>query len=518
MACSDLREELDCSICLEIYTDPITLRCGHNFCRICIEDYFLRTQEKTGVYSCPECREEFQDRSDMRKNKTLYNIAQHFLSIPDQEETGIYCTYCDTPVPAVKTCLQCETSMCDDHLRKHNKSVQHALIPPTRSTRDGKRSIHKKILACSRTEDSSCICESCKLGGEHRGHQVESPDEASEKDKLKIILEKLSARREETEERVQKLQERRREVQEKAASVTERATDLFREIRRQLEDLEKRVMTAIANKELQTLRSFSKLIQQLEVQKEKLSSKMNHIEEMCNNTDPMTILQEPNRQEVLEDTLEDIEAREEKRIHDGDLGENQIFDTLTTGLSDIISVVRQKICALRDSDIKLDINTAGNRVVISGDLKTVSWSEENQGRAETAERFEYYQVLSTRRWSSGQHHWEVETSDPVRWRLGLCYPSTTRKGGQSLFGNNATSWCLRWCDNKLTAMYNGKVTHLPYRISHRKIRIHLDYEAGQISFFEPCDPIRHLHTFTTTFTEPLHAGFCVWTGWVRVLS
>ncbi|XP_018428901.1 PREDICTED: E3 ubiquitin/ISG15 ligase TRIM25-like [Nanorana parkeri] len=510
MASNDLREELGCSICLEIYADPVTLRCGHNFCRLCIED-FLKTQERTGVYSCPECREEFQDRSDMRKNKTLRNIAQHFLSLlPDPEETGIYCTYCDSPVPAARSCVQCETAMCDDHLRKHNKSVQHTLIPPRRSARDGKCPDHQKIL------DSSCA--SCRLDGEHRGHRVESPDEASEKDRLQETLEKLTARRGEAEEKVRKLQELRREVQGKAAEVTERVAVLFRDLRRQLEDLENRVLTAISSKEERISGSFSDRIQRLEMEKEELSRKMNDIEILCNQTEPLTAFQARDRED-LHDTAkrtEDEGPREE--VHDGDLGETRIFETLLAALSDIMSGVKRGAGVSGDSDIELDINTAGNRVVVSGDLKTASWSEENQGRAETAERFEYYQVLSTGMFSSGQHRWDVETSEPGRWRIGLCYGSTTRKGGQSLFGNNTTSWCIRWSDNKLAAMYNGKVTQLPHAISRRKLRIHLDYEAGRISFSELGDPIRHLHTFTTTFTEPLRAAFCVWTGWVRVLS
>ncbi|KAM5135099.1 E3 ubiquitin/ISG15 ligase TRIM25-like [Mantella aurantiaca] len=505
MASYDFREELNCSICLEIYMDPVTLRCGHNFCRICIKD-FLKTQEAAGVYSCPECREEFQDCSDMRKNKTLDNIAQHFLSTQsDWQMTEIYCTYCETTVAAVKTCLQCETSMCEDHLRKHNKSVQHALIPPSRTARDRKRSALNKIPECHCTKESAGIC---RHHGEHRGHQVESLDE----EKLKKFLEKLTTKKDETVEKVQKLQEHMREVEEKAAKITETVIGLFRDIRRHLEDLENKVLTIVSSKKEQISLSFSDLIGQLEIKKEELSRKMNHINNLLNKTDLMAALQEPDRKDIY-DTVEDLE---DIQVHDGDLGESQIFDTLTTGLSDIMSNAKRSF--LEDSDIVLDMNTAGNRVVVSGDLKTVFWSEENQGRTETAERFEYYQVLSTRRFSSGQHCWEVETSDPGRWRIGLCYPSTTRKGGQSLFGNNTTSWCLRWCDNKLAAMYNGKVTDLSHRISRRKMRIQLDYEAGRISFFELCDPILHLHTFTTTFTEPLHVAFCVWTGWVRVLN
>ncbi|CAI9620419.1 unnamed protein product, partial [Staurois parvus] len=147
MASSDLRKELECSVCLNIYTDPVTLRCGHNFCRDCI-GRVLDTQEGSGGYSCPECREEFQDRPALRRNITLRNIVENFQSThPEQEESGVFCTYCiHTPVPAVKSCLMCEASLCDNHLRVHSKSPEHVLCDPTTSLKDRKCSIHKKLL------------------------------------------------------------------------------------------------------------------------------------------------------------------------------------------------------------------------------------------------------------------------------------------------------------------------------------------------------------------------------------
>ncbi|KAM5158177.1 LOW QUALITY PROTEIN: E3 ubiquitin/ISG15 ligase TRIM25-like [Mantella aurantiaca] len=158
MASTDLRRELDCSICLNIYTDPVNLRCGHNFCRVCI-DRVLHTQEGPGVYSSPECNE-FETRPAL-KNITLHNIVEAFR--PTQPNlTGIFCTYCiHSPVPAVKSCLMCEASLCDNHLNVHSKSSEHILIEPTTSLEKRKYSVHKKILEYYCTKDSDCICVSC---------------------------------------------------------------------------------------------------------------------------------------------------------------------------------------------------------------------------------------------------------------------------------------------------------------------------------------------------------------------
>ncbi|XP_073506257.1 E3 ubiquitin/ISG15 ligase TRIM25-like [Phyllobates terribilis] len=209
MASADLRDELLCSICLRTYTDPVMLRCGHNFCRMCI-DQALDTQDESGVYSCPDCREEFRKRPALMRNFALCNIVKNFrhTESPQEEITWICCTYCvDSPVPAVRSCLHCEASLCDKHLRSHSKSPEHVLSDPSTSLEKRKCSVHKKILEYYCAEDAACICVSCSLVGEHRGHQVELLDEASEKrkKKLSINLQKLITQREETKERVRSL-------------------------------------------------------------------------------------------------------------------------------------------------------------------------------------------------------------------------------------------------------------------------------------------------------------------------
>ncbi|XP_075042124.1 E3 ubiquitin/ISG15 ligase TRIM25-like [Mixophyes fleayi] len=515
MASADLRKELDCSICLNIYTDPVNLRCGHSFCRVCI-DRVLDTQERSGVYTCPECRAECQERPALQRNIALCNIVGSFLfTQSDQEETGIFCTYCiHFPVAAAKSCLMCEASLCDNHVRVHSKSAEHVLCDPTTSLGNRKCSVHKKILEYYCTEDAACICASCCLIGKHRGHQVESLNEASEKkkEKLRNVLQKLTTKREETEKRVQSLQERRREDQEKAAGITERVTALFRDIRRQLEDLEKRVLNEISRQETRVSRSVAYLIQKLELKKLELSRKMCHIEELCNMCDPVTVLQEPDTGDLCD--TEDRERHE--KVHDvGDLDVGLLSETIQSGLSDITCI---NVCfyVQGPTDILLDGNTAGNNIHISDDRKTASRSYIDQYHSKTPERFEYNQVISTGRFSSGRHYWEVEIIKSGIWRVGMCYPSIDRRGRHSHIGSSNKSWGLYRYKNQYSVIHDKKVFRLPDNIPWDRVRICLDYEAGQLSFYSLCDPISHLHTFTATFTEPLHAALCVENGCIKI--
>ncbi|XP_063785125.1 E3 ubiquitin/ISG15 ligase TRIM25-like [Pseudophryne corroboree] len=517
MASADLRQELDCSICLSIYTDPVTLRCGHNFCRVCI-DRVLDTQEAAGVYICPDCRAECQERPVLQKNITLCNIVGRFLSTqPDQEETGIFCTYCiHSPVPAAKSCLLCEASLCDNHLRVHSKSSEHVLSDPTTALGNRKCSVHKEILEYYCTEDAACICVSCRLDGEHRGHHVEMMDEAikKKKEKLRNVLQKLTTKRAETEKRVQSLQERRREDQGKADGVTETVTALFRDIRRQLEDMEKTVLSEISRQEQRVSLSVSDLIQQLEIKKDELSGKMRHIEELCNMSDPVTVLQEPDTGDLCD--TEDTEGHDTQVHGAGDLDVGLISGTLHTLLSDIITGISTGIYVQQPTDLLLDVTTGSDYIQISGDRKTASRSDIRQNHPVTPERFQYNQVISTRGFSSGRHYWEVDVSKSEMWRVGMCYPSIDRRGLQSAIGNNNKSWCLSRGNNQSSVIHDCTGYQLPEDMCCYRVRVYLDYEAGQLSFYSLCDPIRHLHTYTATLTEPLHAALCVGAGCITI--
>ncbi|XP_063786753.1 zinc-binding protein A33-like isoform X2 [Pseudophryne corroboree] len=648
MASADLRQELDCSICLRIYTDPVTLRCGHNFCRGCI-DHVLDTQKVSGAYTCPECRAKSKKRPALKRNITLCNIVGSFRSTrPDQDDTGISCSYCiHSPVPAVKSCLHCEAHLCDNHLRLHSKSPDHVLSDPTAALGNRKCSVHKRILEYYCTEDTSCICVSCCLIGEHRGHKVESLDEASEKkkEKLRDVLQKLSTKRADAEKRLWSLQERSSEDKGRAAGVAERVTALFRDIRRQLEDLEKRVLSEIFRQEERVSLSVYDLIQQLEVKKEELSRKISHFEDLCNISDPVTVIQEPDTGDVC-DTEElcnmsdpltvlqepdiydlcDTEDRKRRhtQVHDGrdlDVGlisgtlhtlsdiitdvntgiygqeatdllldvtaavkiesdiatgtntgdyvleatdtlldvtpvvktesnipgicvqeatdtlvdeisaentESRITDitgintgicvqeatdtlmdeiTAETSESDITTDIHTDISLQEPVDIFLDVTTSGNNILISSDGKTASV---------TRERFQYTQVISTKEFPSGQYYWDVDVRKSQSWRVGMCYPTIDRKGRPSYIGENDKSWCLRGFNNQYSVIHDSQEIRLPEKIICNKVRIYLDYEAGELSFYSLRDPIRHLHTYNTTFTEPLHAALWLWRGYVTI--
>uniref|UniRef100_A0A8C5PJH6 Uncharacterized protein n=1 Tax=Leptobrachium leishanense TaxID=445787 RepID=A0A8C5PJH6_9ANUR len=414
MASAGLRDEMTCCICMDLYTDPVALPCGHSFCLVCI-GRALDTKERSDAYKCPECRAQFEERPALEKNRKLCNIVETFLSTPpEQEEVGIFCTYCiQSPVPAVKTCLLCEASLCENHLSVHSKSADHVLTKPTASLGNKKCHIHKKVLEYYCCEDAACICVSCSLAGVHRGHQVENLIEAAEKEKEKLrnILEKVTSEREKAANQIQNLQELSKEVLEKAASVSKDVTTMIKDIREQLEVLEDCVLSEISMQAEQVSLQVSRVIQQLEIKKEELSKKMDHIKELCGMTDPLTVLQGRKSARAEEGDKEDTVRHD---IKDLDVG--LISATLHFGLDKIWTSIERQCNVPAEllldvnmvSDMLMDVDTASNKAIVSDDLKTLYWTSKNQRRPDTSLRFRYPQVLSTRPFSSGRHYWDVE--------------------------------------------------------------------------------------------------------------
>ncbi|KAM5164979.1 nuclear factor 7, brain-like [Mantella aurantiaca] len=524
MAFSDARKEMNCSICLNIYTNPVTLLCGHNFCRDCI-DRVLDTQQGSGDYSCPECRVEFQERPKLHRNITLHNIVENLqLSEPAPVESQTFCTYCiHSHVPAVKSCLLCECFLCDNHLKVHSKSSQHILSDLTAPLEKKKCSIHKKTLEYYCTEDSACLCGSCRLHGEHQGHQVEALEEASKKRKenLTVTLQTMSKKKEEMEKSIEDLQKYKRKVQGSAAGVTKRVTALFRDIRRQLDTLERKVLNEISMQAERDSLAVSHLIQEMELKNDELSRKIRHIEEICNMTDPLTVLQESDAGDLCD--KQDGDDEDTKRLNKllcggGNLDITGISQTLHTGISDIVEGVG--IYILDPAYIVLDADTADKCLHILDDGNT----ERNVVRSlnhaikfwVTDSKEVLPQVLSHQSFSSGRHYWDVDVGRSSHWRVGMCYSTKTKIVFKLTIYQQF--WCLERNADKLSVKHECSSISLSGNFLLNRVRVYLDYAAGQISFYELDIPIRHLHTFTvkSTFSEPLYVGLYVGEGSIKM--
>ncbi|KAM7145493.1 butyrophilin subfamily 1 member A1-like [Macrochelys suwanniensis] len=154
-------------------------------------------------------------------------------------------------------------------------------------------------------------------------------------------------------------------------------------------------------------------------------------------------------------------------------------------------------------DVTLDPDTANPNLVLSDNRKHVkhaAWDLPNK-----SEGFDHcIWVLGTEGFTGGRRYWEVEVGDKTGWYLGVCRESVSRKGKVTLTPVNGY-WVLWLGDGKYQALTSPS-TSLPVSIRPGRVGIFLDYEAGEVSFYNVTDRSL-LFTFTDTFSGTLHPYF-----------
>ncbi|XP_059392506.1 NACHT, LRR and PYD domains-containing protein 3-like [Carassius carassius] len=161
-------------------------------------------------------------------------------------------------------------------------------------------------------------------------------------------------------------------------------------------------------------------------------------------------------------------------------------------------------------DLTLDPNTASTQLILSGN-REVKYVDEQQPYPDHPDRFRYIPQVLCRESLTGRHYWEVERTG---WaRVAVAYKTIDRKEGTvGKFGYNDKSWCLFCTVNGFVVWQNNESHNIPAPSpTSKRVGVYLDWPAGTLSFYSVSDThtLTHLHTFNTTFTEPLYAGFKV---------
>ncbi|XP_031648118.1 NLR family CARD domain-containing protein 3-like [Oncorhynchus kisutch] len=162
-------------------------------------------------------------------------------------------------------------------------------------------------------------------------------------------------------------------------------------------------------------------------------------------------------------------------------------------------------------DLTLDPNTAHRTLSLSEENRKVEWTWREQPYSDHPERFEDYEQVLCREGLTGCCYWEVELSG--RACIAVTYKGISRrgKGPDSRLGANDKSWNLNSFYNSYSARHNYKRTDIPVPTSRsNRVGVYLDWPAGTLSFYSvSSDTLTHLHTFHSTFTEPVYPGFYV---------
>ncbi|XP_015262384.1 PREDICTED: E3 ubiquitin-protein ligase TRIM69 [Gekko japonicus] len=159
------------------------------------------------------------------------------------------------------------------------------------------------------------------------------------------------------------------------------------------------------------------------------------------------------------------------------------------------------------SFLTLDPATAHPNLVLSEDLTRVTHDDSKQVLPDAPERFDCsVSVLGSEGFASGKHYWEVKVENKTKWTLGVVKETINRKGNYPL-SPKAGHWLIKLRNKDQLKAVDMPPRCLPLSSALRRVGVYLDYEGGQVSFYD-AENLTHIYTFTAAFAEKLYPYFC----------
>nr|XP_014428673.2 E3 ubiquitin-protein ligase TRIM39-like [Pelodiscus sinensis] len=441
----DIHDDAMCSMCLGYLTEPVTLACGHNFCRACLTQH--REQRGTGTPpTCPQCRAPFW-HGEFKLNTQLNNIVQKLQQLGPKPEKG-----------------QTE-GLCERHQER---------------------------LKFFCEDDGEAICLECEKSQDHKSHAVVPIKEAVQEYKVKL-QEALGPLRKELEEawmlmskEEEKIMDWKRKVKQKHETITRE----FNKLHMLLREEEQLLLQRLEEEERETLQRLQENVSKLSQQSSSLQQLIAEIEGKCQQ--PVT--------ELLKDVKNTLSRSENVKLQEP--------ETVSTDLKkeyDIFLDMKELLKRFR-ADVTLDPDTAHPKLILSEDRKRVMLGDTRQTLPDTPERFDLCVfVLGAEGFTGRRRYWEVEVGNKTRWALGVCRESVSRKGPVTLTPEDGY-WSMCLTDGEYKACTSSTLTPLSLSTKPGWVGIFLDYEVGEVSFYNATDG-SHLCSVSGTFSGMLRPFF-----------
>ncbi|XP_017328014.1 E3 ubiquitin-protein ligase TRIM39 [Ictalurus punctatus] len=510
-------DQLQCSICLDVFTDPVTTPCGHNFCKSCLTQCW----EKSQHCNCPLCKEKFTKRPELKINTTLREVADHFKKKRGQDKPELLCDACTgEKLKALKSCLDCCASLCKTHLELHNhvpKLKTHKLINPVENLEDYICQKHERALELFCRDDQTCVCKFC-TEGDHKNHNTVPIEEESRERKTQLGKTQTDVQQmiQDQVKNIQKIKHsvelsKRSTEKEKADSV-----EVFTALIRSIERSQAELLVVMEEKQKAAERQAEGLIKELEQEITVLKRRDTELEQLSHTEEHLHLLQiyssmcsPPHTKNWTEisintdlsgDTVRTALSQLQKTLN------KKLTKTLNDKLKETVSTELKRIQQYA-VDVTLDPDTAHPKLILSDDGKQVTHGDTEQDLPDTPQRFNKCAcVLGKQSFSSGRFYYEVQVRGKTEWDLGVAKESINRKGKITLTPQNGFWTVILRNENRYTACV-GPPVPLTLREKVEKVGVFVDYEEGLVSFYD-VKSSSHIYSFTgQSFTEKLYPYF-----------
>nr|XP_046185463.1 E3 ubiquitin-protein ligase TRIM39-like isoform X4 [Oncorhynchus gorbuscha] len=551
-------ESFQCSICLEVFVEPVSTPCGHSFCKACLQGYWDHSKK----FLCPMCKKSYSRRPELSINRVLAEIAAHFQGLevgavsPNTKggavagspvaghrihgespaaaaEGGEFARAGEVPcdacigrkMRALKSCLNCPGSFCEAHLRHHKKVKSltfHRLVEPVHHLEEKLCKKHERLLEVYCRNDHGCVCISC-AEATHKTHEIVSVDREWKK-KMNYLGKRRSELKYMIKERTKKLEEIKQSIRVikgsegtggELAGVAvclcaqkelEESWQVYAELQCLVEQSQAELVELIATRQREAERHAQELARGLESDLSHLRKRNEELEALEQNQDKVIFLQRLSALALLPEPIDWSGVSVNTDLYLG---------TIQSSVSALVDKFQEEIKRLYGKELRklqnyasevfLDPGTAQRNLVLSEDGRQVMYEERKHNQSEDTRRFNpALFVLACECLSSGRHYWEVDVGRKTAWTVGMVRASARRKGEIKLSPDGGY-WCLWLKGGEVKALASTRLS-LQLASHPQKIGIFLDYEGGQVSFYD-AKKHTHLFTFEDTFNESLYPIF-----------
>ncbi|XP_049338868.1 E3 ubiquitin-protein ligase TRIM11 isoform X2 [Astyanax mexicanus] len=510
-----------CSICLDVFTDPVSTPCGHNFCMICIKTCWGDSQQ---CY-CPLCKEKFTKRPELKVNTTLREVVDHFKKKSVLDKPEVLCDDCTgVKQKALKSCLDCGVNLCKSHLESHYtipRFKNHKLINPVKNLEVYICQKHEKPLELFCRDDQTCVCQFC-TEGDHKNHNTVSIEEESGQKKTQ--LEKTQAEVQQMiQNRLKKIKEIEHSVEIRKRNTEKEISDsvkVFTALMRSIERSQAELLELMEEKQKAAERQAEEFIKDLEQEITELKRRDTELEQLSHTEDPLHLLQihpslcrpphTTNWTDISVDAHLNVETVRNALSQLQKSLNEKLTKTLNKKIKESVSAGLKRIQQYA-VNVTLDPDTANPFLILSKDGKQVSCGDKKQNRfpfcCDNPKRFDkYIDVLGKKGFSSGRFYFEVQVSGKTDWSLGVVKESVNRKEEIDVKPQNGFWTLILRNGNEYTACAEHPVS-LPLRGKPQKVGVFVDYEEGLVSFYD-VEARSHIYSYTgQSFTGNLYPLF-----------
>ncbi|XP_056129963.1 E3 ubiquitin/ISG15 ligase TRIM25 isoform X2 [Lampris incognitus] len=503
--------KLTCPICLQLFTEPVSLPCGHVYCMTCLQTMDAGLDH----HCCPECQVKYEGTNALVKNFKTFGVRTGKVN-PVSNPSGVNDEKLNSNVSSTLG----------------NSESKHQHEEGASSQRD--EEISRYPLKELGGWEHAAAVESKGKDHSHTGledtEQLFSLDKKQGKTKIKTEMDEpkfklasqvteLTIKLEIAEGILKKEKEQEMEIKAANAQLRGAMATLLERARNLSQSYDVEVTTLVEEELYPGELSISGRVSRASGLTKQLRQAVLKAESLLTEDDGTVFTEDfhnlqPHIAELMAKPFEEAEDNVDLKVNPMRACSKlvHINAELKSGLGEI---QRSLLNVLNPSEVTFDLETAHPNLVLSEDLKTATFSATKQPYPSSPQRFtNFLQVLSTQSFYGGEYCWEV-LLEGSPWIIGVCYRGKlARSGLPSALESSRCSWCLMWFDNLLSAFEQGHSVPLKKTTVSRRLEIKLSFKTHRLSFYNisPSSGKTHIYTFKANLVEPVHLAYRMMSG------